>query len=42
MTKKRGAKEAKIVWVGSTPITPITDKESRKIVSDSMPDSASL
>ena len=31
MTKKRGPKKPKIVWVGSTPITPITDKESRKI-----------
>src|SRR5258708_35687657 len=31
MTKKRGPKKPKIVWVGSTPISPITDKESRKI-----------
>src|SRR5260370_28765547 len=31
MTKKRRPKKPKIVWVGSTPIRPITDKESRKI-----------
>ena len=31
MTRKRGPKKPKIVWIGSTPITPITDKESRKI-----------
>ena len=31
MSKKRGPKKPKIVWVGSTPITPITGKESRKI-----------
>src|SRR6266478_3306887 len=31
MSKKRGPKKPKIVWVGSTPITPITAKESRKI-----------
>ena len=31
MTKKREPKKPKVVWVGSTPITPITDKESRKI-----------
>jgi hypothetical protein len=31
MTKKRGPKKPKIVWVGSTPITPITAKESRRI-----------
>jgi hypothetical protein len=31
MTQKRGPKKPKIVWVGRTPITPITAKESRKI-----------
>lgn len=31
MTKKRAPKKPKVVWVGSTPITPITAKESRKI-----------
>src|SRR5208283_947606 len=31
MTKKRGPKKPKIVWVGGTPITPITAKESRRI-----------
>ena len=31
MTKKRGPKKPKIVWVGSTPITPITAREGRKI-----------
>ena len=31
MTKKRGPKKPNIVWVGNTPITPITAKESRKI-----------
>lgn len=31
MTKKHRAKKPKIVWVGSTPITPITNKESKKI-----------
>ena len=31
MTKKREPKKPKVVWVGSTPITPITDKQSRKI-----------
>jgi len=31
MTKKREPKKPKVVWVGSTPINPITDKESRKI-----------
>ena len=31
MTKKREPKKPKVVWVGSTPITPITDKERRKI-----------
>ena len=27
MTKKRGPNKPKVVWVGSTPITPITAKE---------------
>ena len=31
MTKNQGPKKPKVVWVGSTPITPITAKESRKI-----------
>lgn len=31
MTKKREPKKPKVVWVGSTPITPITAKESREM-----------
>jgi hypothetical protein len=31
MTKKRGAKQPKVVWVGSTPITPISTKEHRQL-----------
>jgi hypothetical protein len=31
MPKKREPNKPKVVWVGSTPITPITDKESREI-----------
>jgi hypothetical protein len=31
MTKKRGPKEPKVVWVGSTPVTPITANERREI-----------
>lgn len=31
MTKKRAPKKPKIVWVGSTPITPITAKQSREL-----------
>ena len=31
MTKKRAPKKPKVVWVGGTPITPITAKERRKI-----------
>ena len=34
MTKKREPKKPKIVWVGSTPITPIAAKERRKIRKD--------
>ena len=31
MPKKREPSKPKVVWVGSTPITPITDKERREI-----------
>jgi hypothetical protein len=31
MTKKRAPKKPKVVWVGNTPITPITAEESREI-----------
>ena len=31
MTKKNAPKRPKVVWVGNTPITPITARESRKI-----------
>jgi len=31
MTKKRGPEKPKVVWVGSTPITPITAKEHREL-----------
>ena len=31
MTKKRGPKKPKVVWVGSTPITPISAKEHREL-----------
>jgi hypothetical protein len=31
MTKKRVTKKPKVVWVGSTPITPITPKERNKL-----------
>jgi hypothetical protein len=31
MTKKRAPRKPKVVWVGSTPITPITAKQSREI-----------
>jgi hypothetical protein len=34
MTKKREPKKPKIVWVGSTPITPTAAKERRKIRKD--------
>jgi len=31
MTKKRTPKKPKVVWVGSTPITPITAQQSREL-----------
>jgi hypothetical protein len=31
MTKKRAPKKPKVVWVGNTPITPITAKQSREL-----------
>jgi len=31
VTKKNAPKRPKVVWVGNTPITPITARESRKI-----------
>ena len=31
MTKKRVTKKPKVVWVGSTPITPITAEERKEI-----------
>jgi hypothetical protein len=31
MTKKRESKKPRVVWVGSTPITPFTAKEHREI-----------
>ena len=31
MTKKRGSKKPKVVWVGSTPITRISAKEQREL-----------
>jgi hypothetical protein len=31
MTKKRGPKKPKIVWVGSTPVTRISAKEQREL-----------
>jgi hypothetical protein len=31
MTKKRATKRPKIVWVGSTPVTPITPEERKKL-----------
>lgn len=31
MAKKRGAKKRKVVWVGNTPITPISAKEHREL-----------
>lgn len=31
MTKRRGGKKPKIVWVGNTPVTRITDEERRKL-----------
>jgi hypothetical protein len=31
MNKKRGPKKPMVVWVGSTPITRITDEERRKL-----------
>jgi hypothetical protein len=31
MTKTRTPKKPKVVWVGSTPITPISEKQSRKL-----------
>jgi hypothetical protein len=31
MTKKRGPKKPKVVWVGSTPITRISAKEQREL-----------
>ncbi len=31
MTKKRAPKKPKVVWVGSTPITPITAKKSKEL-----------
>ena len=30
MTKEREPKKPKVVWVGGTPITPITAKQSRE------------
>lgn len=31
MTESRGGKKPKIVWVGNTPVTRITDQERRKL-----------
>jgi hypothetical protein len=31
MTKKRQPRKPKLVWVGSTPVTPITAKQSREL-----------
>jgi hypothetical protein len=31
MTKRRGGKKPKIVWVGNTPVTPITHEERKKL-----------
>jgi len=31
MTKKRNPRNPKFAWVGSTPITPISDEQSREI-----------
>jgi len=31
MTKKHGRRSPKVVWVGSTPITPITATRSREL-----------
>lgn len=31
MTKKRAPKKPKVVWVGNTPITPITAKQSKEL-----------
>jgi len=31
MTKKRGPKKPKVVWVGSTPVTRISAKEQREL-----------
>lgn len=31
MTKNRASKKPKVVWVGSTPITPITTKQSKEL-----------
>ena len=31
MTKKRAPKKPKVVWVGNTPITPITAEKSREL-----------